>query len=82
MLREWWNDLINDYGIARYCEGMKPMHAAWVAWRNMSLQLWLMFVCRVRGHDFADDGFGGPECGCIDIRCQRCGFGYGRHWLY
>jgi hypothetical protein len=34
------------------------------------------------GHDFTDDGWAGLDSGCIDLRCETCGFGPGRVWLY
>jgi len=39
-------------------------------------------VCAVVGHKLADHGYAGPESGCIDISCDRCGFGYSRTYLY
>ena len=39
-------------------------------------------VCRLFGHKLTDCGYAGPESGCIDICCVRCGFSYERHWLY
>lgn len=39
-------------------------------------------VCFIYGHDLHDDGFAGPDSGCIDINCHRCGAGEGRRWLY
>lgn len=33
-------------------------------------------VCKVRGHAWVDNGYGGPESGCIDMHCTRCGHGY------
>ena len=38
-------------------------------------------ICRFLDHDFEDHGYAGPESGCIDVECKRCGYGF-REWLY
>ncbi len=30
-------------------------------------------ICKYRGHDIVDQGHGGPESGCMDHECLRCG---------
>jgi len=30
-------------------------------------------TCIVDGHEWVDLSYGGPECGNIDMRCERCG---------
>lgn len=30
-------------------------------------------VCKVRGHAWVDNSYGGPESGCVDVYCARCG---------
>lgn len=32
-----------------------------------------MLVCRMRGHVWVDNSYGGPESGCVDVYCARCG---------
>ena len=39
-------------------------------------------VCAVIGHKWQDTGYAGPESGCIDIGCARCGWDRGRTVLY
>ena len=39
-------------------------------------------VCAVVGHKWQDNGHAGPESGCIDIGCARCGFDQGAVTLY
>lgn len=39
-------------------------------------------TCAVFGHRWVDSGYGGPDSGCIDINCARCGFEHGRTTLY
>lgn len=38
--------------------------------------------CEQYGHVLEDIGHAGPDSGCIHIVCTRCGFAYGRKWLY
>lgn len=48
-----------------------------------SLKYWLRYqICRMRGHDFADEGYASPDSGCIHMVCRHCGYSPGRHWLY
>ena len=30
-------------------------------------------ICNKEGHNWADEGYGGSESGCIDLHCIRCG---------
>ena len=39
-------------------------------------------TCVVMGHDYEDHGYASPESGCIDVYCNRCGHGFGKHQLY
>lgn len=38
--------------------------------------------CRISGHDLVDEGFAGPDSGCIEMVCKRCGYCYPTQWLY
>jgi hypothetical protein len=40
------------------------------------------FYCISHGHNFVDRGYAGPDSGCIDMVCQRCGYDAGTTWLY
>lgn len=33
-------------------------------------------VCKVRGHAWVDNSYGGPESGCVDVYCARCGYSH------
>lgn len=39
-------------------------------------------ACSIVGHKWEDQGYAGPDGGCIDITCTRCGFEAGRVTLY
>ncbi len=30
-------------------------------------------ICKWKGHDLVDRSYGGPESGCMDHECSRCG---------
>lgn len=34
---------------------------------------WKLLVCRMRGHKIVDHSYGGPDTGCVDVECTRCG---------
>lgn len=68
------------YGIA--CEGRSPFAANWLAVLGVARYSARRLACALLDHDLVDDGYGGPECGCVDINCHRCGFSYPRRWLY
>jgi hypothetical protein len=38
--------------------------------------------CAVLGHKLVDSGYAGPDSGCIDIGCTRCGWSAGHVQLY
>lgn len=40
------------------------------------------YYCNVVGHDIVDEGYAGPDSGCIDLVCKRCGWGPGKVTLY
>jgi hypothetical protein len=39
-------------------------------------------ICAFIGHDVVDYGYAGPDSGCIDMQCKRCGVSLGHQWLY
>ena len=41
-----------------------------------------MMDCIINGHQLEDEGCSGPESGCIDLTCQRCGYSPGKVILY
>lgn len=46
-----------------------------VLWANACM-LAGMVICKVRGHAWVDNSYGGPESGCVDMHCTRCGHGH------
>lgn len=32
--------------------------------------------CRISGHDWVDESYGGPDSGCMAGSCRRCGFSF------
>lgn len=58
----------------------------WMCWplavtRRVEL-LFAITQCLVVGHDLVDEGHAGPDSGCIDLSCKRCGMTYPRIVLY
>ncbi len=60
---------------------------AWRVWLHRNLPTFVtagayvaqgmaMLVCRMRGHMWVDAGYGGPESGCVDMHCTRCGYSH------
>ena len=45
---------------------------------------WLYGVtmCHFFDHRWEDQGHAGPDSGCVDMVCTRCGVSCGRVWLY
>lgn len=41
----------------------------------------LQAICIDGDHDWVDEGYAGPDSGCIDMRCKRCGHSV-HHTLY
>ena len=40
-------------------------------------QLFNEEVCRIKGHQWHDDeGYAGPDSGCMDHTCERCGLNH------
>lgn len=54
------------------CRNVPTFKVLWAYARGMGG----MLVCRVRGHVWVDNSYGGPESGCIDMHCARCGHSY------
>jgi hypothetical protein len=38
-------------------------------------------ICKIKGHDWHEDGYCGPDSGAIDMECKRCGESH-HHQLY
>lgn len=49
-------------------------------WKSIT-DTWDLAHCAILSHNFRDDSYGGPEGGCIELTCTRCGYGF-HHTLY
>lgn len=69
----WLDDALNE-----------PRWPEVLSWLVRSRLTWAVeaALCRLLGHRLEDDGHAGPESGCIDLQCRRCGWSPGRTWLY
>jgi hypothetical protein len=38
--------------------------------------LQLRAKCKALGHNIVDNSYGGPDSGCVDVYCTRCGFSH------
>ena len=36
----------------------------------------LRLACKTLGHKMIDNSTAGPDTGCVDVYCQRCGYSY------
>jgi hypothetical protein len=76
------NDMSTEEWSAAF-ENREPEPDVVIFWRWVYFEIGFnRIACKIFGHDLIDEGFGNPESGCIDISCQRCGWGPGVQWLY
>jgi hypothetical protein len=78
----------NDYLYYCQCYGKKPLpYLAWLPlnWLENKLYKYKSSAesawCETFGHCYEDHSWGGPDGGCVDIQCSRCGHGW-HHQLY
>lgn len=76
---------LDEFGMDEVAEGL-PAPAKWRKY-PWALKIVLTrrvkeLTCKVIGHDLHDDGWAGPDSGCIDVNCHRCGWSTGKKWLY
>lgn len=59
-------------------------YRAWWVWATIDTLALVpsLFLCAFNGHKYVDEGYAGPESGCIDLVCTRCGWSPGRVYLY
>lgn len=63
-----------EIGFGVVCEGKTPEQAKLEAivgdliWRSQCRK------CDQVGHRIVDEGYGGPDHGCVDLHCLRCGW--------
>lgn len=73
----------HDYGVVYGKEGYP------IDWSEMNYRarfftkIWdilkmtvTLAVCHYKGHDWEDHSYGGPDGGCIDLECTRCGYNF------
>ena len=49
---------------------------------TLKIKLIELLICKRVGHNMEDTGsYGGPDSGCIDLTCRRCGYNF-HHILY
>lgn len=71
-----------DVGYQLVCEGRSKPVAFVRSLYGSIVGVAKVAVCACVGHKLVDSGYGGPDSGCIDIGCSRCGFSYPTHHLY
>jgi hypothetical protein len=50
----------------------KPRHLIFYIIGALPLSI-TPLICKWKGHDIVDRGYGGPDSGCMDHECRRCG---------
>ncbi|MCY1300615.1 hypothetical protein D9M69_534600 [compost metagenome] len=58
--------------------GYRLLYAWYVAQLPFDLlhRLAMSNQCAMRGHAIEDHSYGGPESGCVDLQCERCGWSH------
>lgn len=74
-MKELWRTHCMD----RYYEGKKPCIGIFVI--DLLNFASATLTCKIHGHTLTDEGYAGPDSGCIDLRCSRCGWSH-HHTLY
>ena len=59
-----------------------PKFYSIIWFKDIILNIIMIIYCSCFGHKWADEGRATPECGYIDMTCQRCGFSHGIEYLY
>lgn len=68
--------------IYQECVGLPPDFDAVVpptpaqTWRDAWHYARAERYCAEHGHQIVDDSYGGPDSGCVDLHCTRCGFSH------
>ena len=81
------NDERGQHGYCERCNGtvfhdVKPSwHEAFAYLEDkwyVRLYYWFdQLPCRLFGHDWEDDSYGGPDSGYMGVSCKRCGYSTG-----
>lgn len=86
-IKAMWEDAKMNAGYEIcFMQNQKPewmlsiINLFWMTWFTLKV-LTLYQVCLLKGHDLIDEGYAGPDSGCIDMVCKRCGWS-SRTWLY
>lgn len=57
-------------------EGYTEVEARQVLLLNDMMHRQAKRKCAAEGHRIVDSSYGGPESGCVDLCCTRCGYRY------
>ena len=57
-------------------EGYTEVEARQVMLLADMVQVQAKRTCAKIGHRIVDSSYGGPESGCVDLHCTRCGYHY------
>ena len=70
-----------DIGVFRRAAARNTFATYIVCWWEWAGMLLSYTRCRVHGHDWKDESYGGPDSGCMAGSCSRCGHSF-HHTLY
>lgn len=77
--------MIDDYryGVYAYIHesGHSRFKAHLLSARDTLRWVAAVVICRIKGHEWVDESYGGPESGAMAGRCERCGHSF-HHQLY
>ena len=77
--------LIDDYRYGVYAYTHESGHSRFKAHllsaRDILKWVKAVVTCRIKGHEWVDDSYGGPESGAMSGHCERCGHSF-HHQLY
>jgi hypothetical protein len=59
-----------------FCNGYTEVEARQIVLLSDLMYAQAKRKCAKIGHRIVDSSTGGPESGCIDIHCARCGYHY------
>lgn len=82
-IRAAWDIAALDYGYAKHF-GKDPQYPGPTPSKPTPItiacdilrQLWVSIPCAIGGHNWRDDSYGGPDSGCYDMTCERCGYSF------
>lgn len=69
-------DLPFPIGVYRRAAARNVFATYLVCWWEWAGLLHVYTLCRIHGHEWVDDSYGGPETGCMAGHCSRCGHSF------